>query len=186
MSEIEITVTGVRAEATATTVLTGGMVGLPVRFVFDESWEELRKTAVFRAGGKIISCPDIQYSTLVPWEVMEKSGCTLMIGVYGCNEDGTLAIPTLWAKAGVIEPGTDPAADPGAAPALPVWRQALDAARQAQSIAQNVRDDADAGMFQGPKGDPGLTPVRGVDYWTEADVAQIKSYVDETILGGEW
>lgn len=29
-------------------------------------------------------------------------------------------------------------------------------------------------------------PVRGVDYWTDADKAEIKSYVDEAILGGAW
>ena len=31
-----------------------------------------------------------------------------------------------------------------------------------------------------------MTPVRGEDYWTEADIAEIKSYVDEAILGGAW
>lgn len=30
------------------------------------------------------------------------------------------------------------------------------------------------------------TPVRGEDYWTEEDKAEIKSYVDEAILGGKW
>lgn len=42
---------------------------------------------------------------------------------------------------------------------------------------------------QGPKGDAGdngYTPVRGTDYWTDADKAEIKSYVDEAILGGAW
>lgn len=29
-------------------------------------------------------------------------------------------------------------------------------------------------------------PVRGEDYWTEEDKAEIKSYVDEAILGGVW
>jgi hypothetical protein len=32
----------------------------------------------------------------------------------------------------------------------------------------------------------GKTPVRGIDYWNEADKAEIKSYVDEAILGGAW
>lgn len=36
------------------------------------------------------------------------------------------------------------------------------------------------------KGPAGATPVRGTDYWTEADKAEIKGYVDEAILGGEW
>lgn len=38
----------------------------------------------------------------------------------------------------------------------------------------------------GPKGDKGDTPKKGVDYWTEADKAEIKGYVDEAILGGAW
>jgi hypothetical protein len=39
---------------------------------------------------------------------------------------------------------------------------------------------------KGDKGDSGYSPVRGTDYWTEADKAEIKAYVDEAILGGEW
>lgn len=38
----------------------------------------------------------------------------------------------------------------------------------------------------GPQGAAGYTPVRGVDYWTPADIAEIKSYVDNAILGGAW
>lgn len=38
----------------------------------------------------------------------------------------------------------------------------------------------------GKPGDDGYTPQRGVDYWTEADKAEIKGYVDEAILGGAW
>ena len=32
----------------------------------------------------------------------------------------------------------------------------------------------------------GYNPVRGTDYWTPDDIAEIKSYVDEAILGGAW
>lgn len=32
----------------------------------------------------------------------------------------------------------------------------------------------------------GYIPVRGVDYWTAADIAEIQSYVDEAILNGAW
>lgn len=39
---------------------------------------------------------------------------------------------------------------------------------------------------QGPAGADGRTPVRGTDYWTDADKAEIKAYVDEAILGGAW
>lgn len=36
------------------------------------------------------------------------------------------------------------------------------------------------------KGSPGYTPQKGTDYWNAADIAEIKSYVDDAILGGEW
>lgn len=38
----------------------------------------------------------------------------------------------------------------------------------------------------GAPGADGYTPVRGTDYWTAADIAEIKSYVDTAILGGAW
>ena len=46
-------------------------------------------------------------------------------------------------------------------------------------------DKGDTGAA-GKNGSDGKTPVRGTDYWTEADKTEIKSYVDEAILRGEW
>ena len=49
--------------------------------------------------------------------------------------------------------------------------------------------DKGADGEKGEKGDTGAngyTPVRGTDYWTDADKTEIKSYVDQAILGGEW
>ena len=40
-----------------------------------------------------------------------------------------------------------------------------------------------SGEFDGADG---YTPVRGTDYWTETDIAAIKSYVDDAIIGGAW
>lgn len=36
----------------------------------------------------------------------------------------------------------------------------------------------------GPKGVDGKTPVRGTDYWTEADIAEIHKYIDAKIAEG--
>ena len=36
------------------------------------------------------------------------------------------------------------------------------------------------------RGPAGYSPVRGTDYWTEADKAEIRVYVEEAILGGAW
>lgn len=33
----------------------------------------------------------------------------------------------------------------------------------------------------GEKGEPGYTPVKTVDYWTAADIAEIKSYIDTAV-----
>ena len=51
------------------------------------------------------------------------------------------------------------------------------------SVNSALTSAKDSGEF---KGDPGYSPVRGTDYWTEADKAEIKSYVDDAILGGAW
>ena len=42
---------------------------------------------------------------------------------------------------------------------------------------------------EGPQGEPGYTPVKGVDYWTEEDKDEIKSYCDSLVidvLGGSY
>lgn len=46
-------------------------------------------------------------------------------------------------------------------------------------------DTGEAGK-DGEDGEDGYSPVRGTDYWTAADIAEIKSYVDNAILGGAW
>jgi len=48
------------------------------------------------------------------------------------------------------------------------------------------KGDKGADGDKGEQGEPGYTPVRGTDYWTAADKAEIKSYVDAAILGGAW
>ena len=49
---------------------------------------------------------------------------------------------------------------------------------------QDGKDGADG--KDGKDGKDGHTPERGVDYWTDADKAEIKAYVDDAILGGAW
>lgn len=47
----------------------------------------------------------------------------------------------------------------------------------------NLKGDKGDQGIQGPKGD---SPVRGTDYWTDADKTEIKSYIDDAILNGAW
>jgi hypothetical protein len=58
------------------------------------------------------------------------------------------------------------------------------ATTELNSAIDNALAQAKAsGEFDGADG---KTPVRGTDYWTESDKAEIKSYVDDAILNGEW
>ena len=55
----------------------------------------------------------------------------------------------------------------------------------AQGPKGDKGDKGDTGA-QGEAGAAGYSPVRGTDYWTAADIAQIKGYVDSAILNGSW
>ena len=50
-----------------------------------------------------------------------------------------------------------------------------------QSVEQTTTS-----TFNVKNGSAGKTPVRGTDYWTDNDKAEIKAYVDDAILGGVW
>lgn len=60
---------------------------------------------------------------------------------------------------------------------------------------QGEKGDAGLPGAKGDKGDKGdagkdgtdgKTPVRGTDYWTDSDIASMKSYLETVILNGEW
>lgn len=60
-----------------------------------------------------------------------------------------------------------------------------------QVTAVNASGDASLGGGTFDMGDvignmQGHTPVRGTDYWTDADKNEIKSYVNDAILNGKW
>lgn len=67
-------------------------------------------------------------------------------------------------------------------------KKALEEAKESGTFdgADGYTPQKGVDYFDGKPGEPGYTPVRGTDYWTEADKAELKSYIDESILGGEW
>ncbi len=63
-------------------------------------------------------------------------------------------------------------------------QSAEEATAEAMRVAEDLKTARDNGEFDGKPGADGYTPVRGVDYWTEADKDEIKDYVDEQIGTG--
>lgn len=122
MTSIKLTVTGAEATAEVEGILTAGMVGIPVTIVYDAEWEGLRKTLVCRSGSETRAILDVEAEATVAPEVMLPRQ-TLVLGIEGRNEEGTLVIPTLWAYCGRIQESADVDADPTAGATLPVWAQ---------------------------------------------------------------
>lgn len=59
----------------------------------------------------------------------------------------------------------------------------LDASSLAEVINTALAQAKLSGEFDGKDG---YAPVRGIDYWTDADKEEMKAYIDESILGGKW
>jgi len=254
MTQIHVTIDGAAAAVRKTGVLTAGMVGATATFDFSPVWEGLQITAVFEAGGVARDVAVTDGSVTIPHEVLAQPGYILRVGAEGRKPDGTLVIPTVWARVGSICQGANPTGDPALAPTPSQYdrllaqieemkQQGLDTGAVEAMIAAYLQahppkdgsvihfvntaiktvDDpvSNPGSYTTPpkagdvaittdydlyeilavdeetgsvtaerkgniKGAPGYSPVKGTDYWTDADKAEIKAYVDEAILGGAW
>ena len=122
MTSIKLIVTGASAMAEVDGLLTSGMVGIPVTISCDGAWDGLTKALVCRGGSVIRTILNVDSTATVPHECMI-ANATLQIGVEGRNADGTLVIPTVWARCGLICSGANADADPSTDPTLPVWAQ---------------------------------------------------------------
>lgn len=113
--------TGVDGTMTECETLTSGMVGKQVQLLFDESWDSLSKTVVFRAGdvNRVVIDPESDLVT-IPEAVLARPFGKLFVGVYGTDESGTVIIPTVMAEGPMIRYGADPIEDETASQ-LPVW-----------------------------------------------------------------
>ena len=141
------------ATAQATEPITSGSVGLECSFRFSEDWEGLGKVAIFQGSGQIIDVALVgQESCAVPHEVLQQALGHLKIGVYGTGDQGQRVTPTVWADAGRILPGVEPSEIEPTPATQSLVQQILEAAENAEEIAQGVRDDADAGEFDGADG----------------------------------
>lgn len=139
---IVIDVIGASAIIRSQSVLTSGMVGAEVEFRFDEVWDGLYKTAVFRSVKQSVDVIVSDASAEIPSDVLQIYGVPLEIGVYGVSENGEIVIPTVWAKTNLIKPGADPYADQNTNPSLPIWVQLQKQINEITNIPAPSAEDA--------------------------------------------
>lgn len=119
----KIQVSGTCAKTIYAIPITAGMIGGKVEILYsDPVWDGLSKTVVFQGAGTKDVLTQDQLVT-IPAEVIAQDHVRLKVGIYGTDAEGVLAIPTLWAELGTVQPGADPSGDITTDPSLPVWAQ---------------------------------------------------------------
>lgn len=173
-----------------------------VKFDFPKSWDGYTKTAVFRNGDITLSvilnsdsglcvCADECY---IPHEVIKFPELT--VSVFGVLGDSRATASQ--AAIRVIQSGYGEGGEPSD-PTPSEYEQLITLANETKEIARSVRTDADNGAFKGDpftysdftpeqlaalkgeKGKDGYTPQKGVDYFTDEDIAGLNiPKVDQT------
>lgn len=157
-------VTGAAITVAQNELLTTGMVqAVPVQFRFSPQWAALDRTAVFTAGTVSVSCllgEDNQ--CFIPWECLTRAGEYLHVGVYGTRGE-KMVLPTVSCLLGPICTGTQPEENTPTEATPTLVQSLLTKAEAAVSVADALRTDADAGLFNGRDGKDGTNGKDGKD-----------------------
>lgn len=157
-------VTGAAITVAQNELLTTGMVqAVPVRFCFSPQWAALDRIAVFTAGTVSVSCllgEDNQ--CFIPWECLTRAGEYLRVGVYGTRGE-EMVLPTVSCLLGPICTGTQPEENTPTEATPTLVQSLLTKAEAAVSVADALRTDADAGLFNGRDGKDGTNGKDGKD-----------------------
>lgn len=158
---IRITASSRHARSTHDEPITTGSVGIEVGVELSEDFDGLAATLVVACGEVSRDVALTGGAVTVPWECLRVAGETLRMGVYASDPQGTVVIPTVWASVATVREGAAPSEVSPSGP-TPSWAAQVQLiAQQAESIAQSVRDDADAGAFDGATGAAGPTGPQG-------------------------
>lgn len=139
--------------------ITAGSVGIKVAFEFSNDWENLAKWAVFSDGAESRDVLLIENICEIPPECIKISGRAITVGLYGTDGDETV-IPTIYCNIGKVDPGTELSGYDPEDFTPSIVDQLSAAVQRAVDTAQSVRNDADAGEFDGPPGPPGEDGAR--------------------------
>ena len=133
--------------------ITAGSRGVPAEIHLSPDYDGLVVTAFFRSeyGAWPVVLGETPGTVTIPWEAMEKKSLTFDVGVVGKNGDGTIVIPTIWARAGKIVPATeDSGLEPGD-PSADIGAQIVEQARAAAKKAEDAAAAAEEAIGYMPK-----------------------------------
>ncbi|MCF0137051.1 MAG: hypothetical protein HUJ66_01670 [Oscillospiraceae bacterium] len=176
----------------------GNINSIPLEFEFSEHWQGLSRLAVFRNGETSVTVSLGSAACCIPWEVLAEAG-EVFLALRGVGDGGGLVLCTETVSLGRVLPGiAAEAADPareatpgvidtllselallkasgggGGSPGKSAYEIALDhgfSGTQEQWLASLKGAD-------GADGADGRTPVRGADYFTAADKAELVNAV---------
>lgn len=154
-------------------VLTAGMAKAEkIQFVFSRDWNGLCKTAVFTDGLTTIDVLEASWAenvVTIPAEVMTTAGRVVRVGIYGTTADG-MALPTIWANLGKVQPGADPSGDEATEPTLPIWSQLLAQIGDLSDLTTLAKSNLVAAINEAAK--TGSGSAGGIDMRVEGDYIQ--------------
>lgn len=145
-------------------VASGGVNEDVIEFEFDELWDGFDTVAVFyRSKRDVFHKKIVDNRCTVPSEVLRAQG-VFYVGVMGVKDNVTRTTNVLRYELehGAITVGVEPPE-----PTPSIYEQILESVKSTEQIAQSVRDDANAGRFngvpgeKGDKGDPGVQGPQG-------------------------
>lgn len=119
----KIQVSGSNASLVSSESIPAGIVGAQIQIDYAaDIWQRLQKTVIFQGA---VTKDVLTNSSMVtvPPEVVAKANVNLSVGVYGIDANGSIAVPTIWARLGTVRRAASPSGDTTTAPTLPVWAQ---------------------------------------------------------------
>lgn len=128
-------------------VVGGSKNYLHARFDLCEDWAGEQVMAIFEAAGKPYTRLIENGECCVPWEVLQCKNFFV-----SCVAGSLITSNAAEVK---VSPCGATDGTPGAEPTPSAYEQMVSIMEETKEIAQSVRDDADNGMFDGEKGDPG-------------------------------
>lgn len=156
-----------------------------VTFSFCPLWDGFTKAAVFYKAGKAEEAVHIlldeNNTCIIPPEVTDTQGL-IYIGVLGVDNEGRQRTTEPFAF--YFYEGIPTESKPSE-PTPDIYAQIVTLCNDAVNTANSVREDADNGAFNGKDGTDGKTPVKGVDYFTEAEKEEFVNEVLNALPNGD-